>query len=471
MMPEISSLLRNVAHEDGGIITNIAVHKKPLWFSSVVFATARSNAHELVSDYIKNFHRAKRAAIDATKVDLTRKKNPFTSSLQGAGLGTTEGDAVIRAVGEAIERYGAKLAPVADRVVHGSFSELKKDYAMIALDRWNHALQRSDDLHTMSAKHQIVSLREETEINWIHVSSLSKNREVLAPTSHALFGSFRHFPGEVLLAESISTGLASHSDFDKAVLSGLCEVIERDAFVGMWGKRLCPPRLSKVSMLAASPAVRSLVSCLEKTNFRLTVNDLTSDVGVPIFLATFVSDEPPYTVVGAGCHPDADIALEKAIAECYMSLVGYAIFDGFNDDDNGGALLSDASIDSMHDHGRYYRINRLSERLDFYLSAPEKDYDKGDYCPRDKMDMRELVRRLGELQLEVLVHDLTNDELKNAGWNVVKVLVPGMIPLHCREVNKPLGCARLKKYASGEIFPTSEASLGSGFNVHAHPFP
>ena len=42
----------------------------------------------------------------------------------------------------------------------------------------------------------------------------------------------------------ISTGCAAHTDIAAALLSGLCEVIERDAIALLWLQRMAVPRLS-----------------------------------------------------------------------------------------------------------------------------------------------------------------------------------------------------------------------------------
>jgi ribosomal protein S12 methylthiotransferase accessory factor len=459
--------VRSIAHEDGGIITSISVHNRPLWFSPMVFATVRGNAHSLVADQIRAF----RGALGSGKVATAQaaRKSAFTSSLQGSGIAFKESDAVLRAVGEAVERYAAKNGPLEAGIVRATFDELAAAGDMIPLERWNHAgTNEGPCADAADARHRIVRLEGDTRINWMEARSLATGKPWLAPTSHVLFGSFRHLPADTLVAESISTGLASHSSYERAVMSGLCEVVERDAFMGMWAKKLRPSRLSRDSLAAVAGPVRDMVTALERTEFRLEVNDLTPDSGIPVFLATLVSGQPPYAIVGAGCHPDPDIALEKAIAECYMSLVGYAIFDGFDND--GGELRSDTDVVSMHDHGKFYRANDLNHRLAFYLEAPVKEYRREDHPPAPA-NADALVHRLVALGYDPLVHDLTTPEIRKAGWHVVKVLVPGLLPLYCREFNKPVGCDRLAAYGRGDIFPPGPDSARIVFNEDAHPFP
>ena len=48
----------------------------------------------------------------------------------------------------------------------------------------------------------------------------------------------------VLLAPSTSSGLACHGSLEEASLSGLFELVERDAFMLVWSNRLSLPRLT-----------------------------------------------------------------------------------------------------------------------------------------------------------------------------------------------------------------------------------
>src|SRR5262249_19672190 len=97
---------------------------------------------------------------------------------------------------------------------------------------------------------------EDTPLCWTEGRSLTKDEPILIPACLVFIPYFpflRH-KGEVAIAPSISTGQACASTRDRAVLSGLYEIVERDAFMISWLNRLPLPRVNVLS----SPMVREV---------------------------------------------------------------------------------------------------------------------------------------------------------------------------------------------------------------------
>ena len=79
--------------------------------------------------------------------------------------------------------------------------------------------------------------------------------------------------------------------------------------------------------------VRVLVENFRKAGISLTVKDITSDTGIPTFNASsveWVSHDYGYLAEGHGTHPDARIALLRAITE--VSQTRAANIQGARDD-------------------------------------------------------------------------------------------------------------------------------------------
>ena len=119
-------------------------------------------------------------------------------------------------------------------------------------------------------------------------------------------------------------GLASGNILWEAVLHALCERIERDALV-LWSlrkdaevaSRCCDPHGFE------DPAVDVLVAQIEAAGLQLRLFDVTSDIGVPVYLA--VISPPPGgneakwrhfdLSAGSGCHPEPARAAIRAVTE------------------------------------------------------------------------------------------------------------------------------------------------------------
>jgi ribosomal protein S12 methylthiotransferase accessory factor len=119
-------------------------------------------------------------------------------------------------------------------------------------------------------------------------------------------------------------GLASGNLLWEAVLHGLCERIERDALV-LWSLR----RDADVAARCCDPrgfedaALDVLVAQIEAAGLQLRLFDVTSDIGVPVYLAVISS--PPGgneakwrhfdLSAGSGCHPEPARAVIRAVTE------------------------------------------------------------------------------------------------------------------------------------------------------------
>jgi thioglycine synthase len=124
-----------------------------------------------------------------------------------------------------------------------------------------------------------------------------------------------------------SNGLASGGSVEDAILSGLYECIERDAWT-LNQYLLDAGFLLKRSPLAGiSPRIESCIGKIERADLRLHLFDITNDYKVPVFSAILLdlSGHCAGTFGGYGCHLNAEIAAIRAITEaaqarcCYVS--------------------------------------------------------------------------------------------------------------------------------------------------------
>lgn len=128
--------------------------------------------------------------------------------------------------------------------------------------------------------------------------------------------------------EQSSDGLASGNRPAEAVLHGLCELVERDAWaltqLRPW-ERLQHARIDPASL--NDPVVDILCGRIARAGMDLLLLDMTTDIGVPAFLAVIIPGamaarvDARWTQVcgGCGCHPDPVRAALRAITEAAQS--------------------------------------------------------------------------------------------------------------------------------------------------------
>jgi ribosomal protein S12 methylthiotransferase accessory factor len=123
--------------------------------------------------------------------------------------------------------------------------------------------------------------------------------------------------------QATTNGLASGATTAQAALHGLCEAIERDA-VALWQAR-GPEVRARCQVDPAGvggPAAGALLRRCQAAGQAVTLWDVTSDIGVPVFMCLLV--DPTGVVqpeLGSACRPDADAALAAAIAEAAQARV------------------------------------------------------------------------------------------------------------------------------------------------------
>src|SRR5438128_809717 len=155
------------------------------------------------------------------------------------GKGTTDAAAQVGAIGEAIEHYCASHARV-KRVRRARFSDLPNAIAPPDFVLYSEAQYASPGF-----RH--ARWEPGSEIAWFEVIELPDRTPVWIPAGLVYLNFVGHQPQDFLCPPT-SSGSAAGPDVDTAILSGLCEVVERDAFLMTWMNRLPVPTLDFSSL-------------------------------------------------------------------------------------------------------------------------------------------------------------------------------------------------------------------------------
>jgi oxazoline/thiazoline synthase len=243
------------------------------------------------------------------------------------------------------------------------------------------------------------------EIEWSPVWSLRDKRFKYVPTSLLYF--FYKGPGQIY---ADSNGCAAGNTIEEAIVQGFLELVERDAYAIWWYNKLCRPQVDLGQF--NDSYVRDLQTQLAETGRRLWVLDVTSDLGIPSFVAImhWVQNSQENIEFGSGSHFDARIALLRAMTELNQFLsIGLM----------GGGTGEKSSLDgstplSLRDHPFLTPSDKPAIQPDFgskvgHLSSREQVAA----CVR-------LAKRKG---LDFLVLNQTRPDIDVP---VVRVIVPGM---------------------------------------------
>jgi oxazoline/thiazoline synthase len=353
-----------------------------------------------------NFHATHNFSAPAQNVDELR------AGLSGGsfGKGSTAEQAEASALMEAIERYSGifqgdeirvtrrftDFAP-GDAIAPNDvllFSEAQFQPGATSADESDHP-QTAPDWFDASAK-----------IEWSPVWSLRDGRFKYIPTSLLYF--FYRGPAAF---QADSNGCAAGNTIEEAIVQGFLELVERDAYAIWWYNR---SQRAEVDLSRFDDSyVRDLHAQLAESGRKLWVLDVTSDLGVPTYVAIlhWMQNGQENIEFGSGAHFDKRIALLRTLTELnqFMS-IGMM----------GGGTGEKPSLDGVTPlHLEEYPFLTPSSHP---IVLPNTDAQVGalDNTRDQVLACVDLARRAG---LDFLVLNQTRPDV---GVPVVRVIVPGL---------------------------------------------
>lgn len=349
----------------------------------------------------------------------------------GAGGDVDPALARIKAIAEGVERYSSCV-----------FDERQFIWATAA-ELGNEALDLDTVPRCSEAElaHPRCLLRapdKNAPIRWMRGVSLSDGRAIWVPAIMVYLKMATLSAGERFVLP-ISTGCATHVTLEKALLGGLCEVIERDSISLTWLQQLPLPRLE----LDALPGwAQEYVerNARSKNGVETLFFDATTELGVPTIYALQVApnNETLAALVMCSTELDPAVAVTKIMRESASSRTSLQQPQSCPDN-------WDDFIDVFHGATFMGRRAQLSA-FDFLRHSPHRrplseiqSLTTGD----DRRDLHHLIARLRQHGMEAFAVDLTTDEARRAGMWVVRVIVPALQPLSFSYRARYLGHPRL----------------------------
>jgi ribosomal protein S12 methylthiotransferase accessory factor len=351
-----------------------------------------------------NFHASHNFSAPARNVDQLRE------GLSGGsfGKGSTAEQAEASALMESIERYSGIFQGDEIRVTR-RFTDFAPGDAIIPNDvlLFSEAQSRRD--HQASADDSGVShgapapFDPSARIEWSPVWSLRDGRFKYLPTSLLYF-----FYSGPAAFQADSNGCAAGNTLEEAIVQGFLELVERDAYAIWWYNR---SQRAEVDLSHFNDSyVRDLHSQLAATGRKLWVLDVTSDLGVPTYVAIlhWMQNGRENIEFGSGAHFDKRIALLRTLTELNQFLsIGLM----------GGGTGEKPSLDGVTplrlEEYPFLTPRGVTPNTDAMVSSPDNTRDQVLACV-------EIARRAG---LDFLVLDQSRPDVEVP---VVRVIVPGL---------------------------------------------
>ena len=339
----------------------------------------------------------------ATVADTTAFSDA-SAPTQSAGCAVDWNTALIKAVGEGLERYCAGTYRD-DNFVHASETDLENTLSPADFPR-----RERSPAYDPAGEHR-----------WVEGTNLATGERAYLPAAAVQFPQ----PGEALIP-SITTGLGLGSSTSDALTSGLTEVIERDATMLSWYSTFEPLGLEVDHEAYVTLQKRARSEGLETTALLCT-----QDVDVPVVavavhrdleIATDAYDEPwPHFAIGSAADLDGERAAIGALEEAlqnWMELRGIGPDDA---DQAGGAI---GEYGAFPDRAR--SLVDVEPRVAAGRVGP-------DPTPTGSDEVEELLERVTDAGLTPYAARLTTRDVEQLGFEAVRVVVPEAQPLFTRD--------------------------------------
>jgi ribosomal protein S12 methylthiotransferase accessory factor len=238
-----------------------------------------------------------------------------------------------------------------------------------------------------------------------------------------------------------SNGLASGASSEDAILSGLYEILERDAWtLNQFLLDNCGVLPTRTPLINLPPRLEAIVRKVEAAGIKIHLFDLTNDYRVPVFSAVMVdlSGNVAGTFGGFGSHLNAEIAAIRAITETAQARCCY--ISGARDDLFRRQFLL---MKRMDQHKLDSMFNDLS------LGSPISDYRVTKF-PDVKSELRyllKLVRSHGVSEVFVKPLGMFMDQRVH----VVRVVSPQCEPFRFDHWSPGLRCLSYAKRRMAEL--------------------
>ncbi len=317
------------------------------------------------------------------------------------GKGISKDHAKASAMMEGFERYSAERQD-SDEIILSNVNEIssKGDY----ID------PKSLNLPKEFEKKDISDIR----LEWSMAHDLITDKDYYIPTN-AIYHPYTHDNNVESLFKSNTNGLASGNILEEAILHGIFEVIERDAWSIF---ELTHKNYSQIDLdTIESETINETIEKFTSNGINIKLMDFTADIDVPTIAASAddtITRDAGLLTLGIGTHLDPEVAILRALTEVAQSRATQI----------NGAREDTVRADFAREAG-YERMKRINK---YYFKQEEEQISLSDIENKSTTSINEdleiVKNELTSNEIKhVLYHDLTRPELD---VSVVRVVIPEM---------------------------------------------
>ncbi|MFA7319794.1 MAG: YcaO-like family protein [Parcubacteria group bacterium] len=403
-----------------------------------------------------------------------------TQTTKQAGSGAdffSERSAIWKAIGEATERdLWATENDILKSVLHLPYEKI----AAQALDIFKLA-GFSEEQKRLDPR---LSFNEKTVFGWISATSLSghpSKEKIFCPAQLVNSHYFKKnvidgkTSKEPILRRCITTGVATSGILEEAIVKGILEVIERDAYIIAYLNKISPLVIDFEHLSFQDTDLEKVFKMFRRYHLEAYLLKLPTDFSVPVVSAIILdkSGQGPAFVIGNSAKLDLKSAILGALTEALSIRLSLRR----DWETKKVSPLPELEKFGQYDRMIYWARPENSARLDFMirgekvkidLSATGNFFDNAQEIKDRKYFQRKLEELVGELQkksYKACYVELSNKAVQKLGLHCVQVVIPELQPIHLEERFPCFGGKRLQEVPKLLGYAPAEK-----INQEPHPF-
>lgn len=361
----------------------------------------------------------------------------------GCGISEDNQQAIAAACGEALERYTFALTNERLETL-----PIESNHSVNAEFLFNlpFLLPRSVDRQTWCEQAIKSSSR------WLSCWQVNQDqqwRETKLPVEFVTpLGTFNLF--------QTTNGMACGTSLVDAMQRGLKEVVERDALMLVWSSGTAGKMVKLEDYLP--PHYLKSIYRMAQQQVTTLLREITTVEGYKVFLgiiAYFPPEGHPSFAFGAGADTNAKDAAKHAFREACLGWKSVSWRVGEQDFFAFRQNPSDSLPSSFSQHAELYFNPEMFAHVSFLFES-ENQQKSG-----------QVKGILQPIETDIFLLDLTPSDVREMGFSIVKVIVPGLVPFYIGDlVADELAKRRLPIRVGGVNVPSNYE-----FNHLPHPWP
>lgn len=376
-----------------------------------------------------------------------------------SGYGLYNEEAMIKLMGESVERYAAMTAIRMFDFRYASRRSLSQEGACMPLSLLG--ILDPAQQQTLAGRLHRYSERppeEDDIIAWVRCPSLVRPGEDVWVPAQLFFLGFttdaQH--SDLLYTPSFSTGTAAHVSLDRALRNALVEAVQIDSFILNWYTSTPAPQVE----VDDPDALRVLDSLGIGTEYDLKASYLTRpELPLPTIGAFLLRKTEALPLISFGVQGDGNprAALLRGAMES-AAILGLGMYSAIFDTTTVHAAMNSSPYLDLDTNVLFYASPQdAAAKRDIVAQRFSGSVKLGEIPPLDGDGLPDLIRMVAGVSEWACYLDITPPELAGTDWKVVRVLIPELLSM-CLPGLPPKAHPRMIQY-------------GGVTNDRPHPLP